>query len=201
MIAALYVEKNGVYYDMPGIDPWDLGRDARKYSGPHAVIAHPPCKRWGRYWHGSPRKPFQFRLGDDEGCFASALAAVRRWSGVLEHPADSHAWPAFGLAKPSRSGGWIQADDCGGSTCYVEQGHYGHISRKGTWLYACGVALPNLKWGKCEQRLPAYAVERYGYAKARRIGVIGAIGGKDKEKLRNATPAEFRDLLISMAAS
>ena len=58
MIAALYVEKGGCY-DMPGIDLWDIERDARLYEGPWPVVAHPPCERWGRYWHGSPRKPHQ----------------------------------------------------------------------------------------------------------------------------------------------
>ena len=199
MIAALYVEPNGAYSCLPEVDLWDEGRDARRYAGPWPVVAHPPCERWGRYWHGSPRKPHQYRLGDDKGCFAAALLAVQFWSGIIEHPADSHAWKWFGLNTPPRSGGWIDAGVWGGQTCYVEQGHYGHISRKGTWLYAHGVPLPELKWGRSEQRLPAYAVERYGYAKARRIGVMAAIGGKDKTKLRNATPPEFRDLLIEIA--
>jgi hypothetical protein len=201
MIAALYVEKNGAYFGIPGIDPWDIERDARRYSGPWPVVAHPECQRWGRFWHGSTRKPHQFKLGDDNGCFAAALASVRKWGGVLEHPADSHAWKAFNLTAPKRFAGWSRADDCSGFTCYVEQAHYGHAARKGTWLYACGVALPELNWTRAEQRLPAYAIKRYGYAKARRIGVMAAIGGKDKTKLRNATPPEFRDLLISIAKS
>jgi len=83
-------------------------------------------------------------------------------------------------------------------TCHVEQGHYGHMSRKATWLYAVGVSLPSLQWGRCEQRLHPVALERYGYEKARRIGMMAMVGGKDKTKIRNATPLEFRDVLISM---
>lgn len=49
------------------VDPWPIDRDARKYAGPHPVVAHPPCQRWGRFWHGSTRKPHQFQLGDDGG--------------------------------------------------------------------------------------------------------------------------------------
>ena len=199
MIAALFVEPDGVYAGLSGVDAWDEKADARLYAGPHPVVAHPPCQRWGRYWHGSPRNPHQYRLGDDGGCFAAALAAVRNHGGVLEHPAHSHAWERFGLEKPPAAGGWIAADAAGGWTCHVEQGHYGHISRKPSWLYAAGTERPDLRWGPSPQRLHPTAVKRYGYEKARRIGVMAMIGGKDKTKLRNATPPEFRDLLISIA--
>ena len=203
MIAALYVETGGCYADLPGVDAWDIDRDARLYAGPYPVVAHPPCQRWGRFWHGSTRKPHQFKLGDDGGCFEAALAAVRTYGGVLEHPADSRAWEAFGLARPSRSGGWIRADwpfeD--GWTCYVEQGFYGHVARKGTWLFASGCDLPELIWGVGEQRISPRALELHGYEKARRIGMMAMVGGKDKTKIRNATPIPFRDVLLSIAGS
>lgn len=201
MIAALYVETDGCYFGVPGVDPWDQARDARLYAGPHPVVAHPPCQRWGRFWHGSTRKPHQFELGDDGGCFEAALDAVRQWGGVLEHPCDSRAWGFFGLNPPQRFAGWRPAGDCRGWTCYVEQGHYGHMSRKPTWLYACRVDLPELNWSKGEQRLHPVALERYGYAKARRIGMTAMVGGKDKTRIRNATPIEFRDVLLSIARS
>lgn len=201
MIAALFVETNGCYFGLDGVEPWDVQRDARLYAGPHPVVTHPPCQRWGRFWHGSTRKPHQFKLGDDGGCFASALASVRAWGGVLEHPADSHAWSAFGLNRPSRDGGWIAADFIGGWTCYVEQGNYGHASRKPTWLYASGASVPALIWDRLPQQLHPIALERHGYAKARRIGMMAMIGGKRKTEIRNATPIPFRDLLLSIARS
>jgi hypothetical protein len=158
-IAALYVEPAGAYFGLTDIDTWDELRDARKYGGPYPVVAHPPCQRWGRFWHGSTRKPHQFTLGDDGGCFASALAAVRQFGGVLEHPADSHAWAAFSIAKPSRKGGWIRADGLPNTwTCCVYQGHYGHIAGKPTWLYAVRTKLPDLRWGKTEQRIHPVAL-------------------------------------------
>lgn len=95
MIAALFVESEGVYYGLPDIDPWPLERDARTYLGPHPVIAHPPCERWGRFWHG---------------------------------------------------------------------------------------------------------LARHGYEKARRIGIMAMVGGKNKTRVRNATPVEFRDVLIEMVS-
>jgi len=200
-IAALYVESGGCYFDQPGVDPWDVERDARAYPGPHPVVAHPPCQRWGRFWHGSTRKPHQFKMGDDSGCFDAALSAVRTWGGVLEHPADSHAWAAFGLNKPPRHAGWVPADMLGGWTCYVEQGHYGHASRKPTWLYAHSVELPELDWSRGAQRLHPRALELHGYEKARRIGMTAMAGGKDKTRIRNATPMPFRDELLAIARS
>jgi hypothetical protein len=198
-IAALYVESGGCYFSLPDVDPWDKQRDARRYEGPYPVVAHPPCQRWGRFWHGSTRNPHQFRQGDDGGCFAAALHAVRVFGGVLEHPMDSHAWRWYGLAKPPRGGGGIQADEIGGWTCCVYQGHYGHISGKPTWLYANHVELPVLIWGKTNQRIHPTALEKYGYEKARRIGVVAMVGGKNKTRKRNATPKPFRDILLAMA--
>lgn len=207
MIAALFVETDGIYADCPDIELWDKARDARRYSGPYPVIAHPPCERWGKFWHGSTRKPRQYEIGDDQGCFAAALAAVRKYGGILEHPHASHAWRAFGLNIPPRHGGWITADFEGGWTCCVEQGHYGHIARKPTWLYwhnmpstSCQASPPNkdLAWGFAPQRLHPIALARYGYAKARKIGMVAMIGGSQKKALRAATPQAFRDVLISM---
>ena len=199
MIAALYVETNGCYFGLPDVDVWPIERDARKYAGPYPVVAHPPCQRWGRFWHGSTRKPHQFKLGDDDGCFSAAFQAVNRFGGVLEHPADSHAWDVFGILKPDRCGGWIATGE--GWTCYVEQGFYGHLSRKPTWLYAAHILPPMLRWGRGPQRLHPVAVAKHGYEKARRIGMMAMVGGKDKTKIRNATPVEFRDMLLSIARS
>lgn len=147
MVAALFVASDGPYIGLPGVDAWTAERDARKYAGPWPVVAHPPCERWGRYWSGGPSAKVRRIKGDDGGCFSSALASVRTYGGVLEHPAHSYAWEHFGLIKPPMDGGWVAADFYGGWTCHVEQGHYGHRARKATWLYAVSSHLPSLKWG------------------------------------------------------
>lgn len=223
MIAALYVETDGCYFGLPHVVPWDQARDARLYAGPHPVVAHPPCQRWGRFWHGSTRKPHQYKLGDDKGCFKAALDALETFGGVIEHPCDSHAWRCFGMSRPGRHSGWwhiapptteAHLDPATRNphsrrsgewwTCYVEQGHYGHMSRKPTWLLTQGLTLsqlPTLDWSRGAQRLHPTALARYGYEKARRIGMTAMVGGKDKTKIRNATPAEFRDVLISIACT
>ena len=83
-VAALYVEADGVYAGLPGVDIWPIDRDARNYSGPYPVIAHSPCARWARgLWGGRPGRD-NFLLGDDGGCFDRALWAVQTFRGLLE---------------------------------------------------------------------------------------------------------------------
>lgn len=77
MLAALYVETNGCYFGLPGVDPWDINRDARLYQGPWPVVAHPPCERWGRFSEGSMTKKTE-KTGDDGGCFDAALASLQK---------------------------------------------------------------------------------------------------------------------------
>ena len=55
--------------------------------------------------------------------------------------------------------------------------------------------------GPCEQRLHPTAVAKHGYEKARRIGMMAMVGGKDKTRIRNATPVAFRDVLLQIARS
>lgn len=205
MVAALYVESGGTYFGLDGVDPWDEARDARQYKGPHPVVAHPPCQRWGKFWFGQPlavkMTGVRKKKGDDGGCFEAALWSVRTHGGVLEHPADSHAWDHFGLKRPPRKGGWIPADDIGGFTCCVEQGQYGHYARKPTWLYARWVELPELKWGHTEAKLDPKVVERMGLKRAKHLGEVASRGGGTDSTPRIHTPVEFRDLLISIARS
>lgn len=198
-IAALYVESKGVYSGLPDVEVWDVARDARKYDGPHPVVAHPPCARWGRYWGGAPTTWPRLKLGDDGGCFAAALKAVRTWGGILEHPEGSHAWRFFGLNIPPHDGGWIVADFEGGWTCCVEQGHYGHRSRKKTWLYAWGVEPPSLKWGRSAASVKFK--DSFRSAEHRRRAIKTGACQRLSARERAATPIPFRDLLISIARS
>jgi hypothetical protein len=205
VIAALYVETGGCYFSLPGVDPWDEARDARLYAGPHPVVAHPPCQRWGKYWAGSPtvisRTGKRLVKGDDAGCFAAALAAVRRWGGIIEHPADSYAWKHFGLNAPMHVG-WTMADWEGGWTCRVEQGAYGHLARKATWLYAAHVVLPQLKWGRSEGEFMKLENGYHSAEERARKKALHAHHGAIEllsHVARARTPEPFRDLLLSIA--
>jgi hypothetical protein len=197
-VAALFVLADGPYAGLAHVEVWDKTRDARLYPGPYPVICHSPCERWGRYWSGGPSARVRRVKGDDGGCFAAALAAVRRWGGVLEHPEASHAWRAFGLNPPPRWGGWVNADFDGGWTCCVEQGHYGHPARKATWLYAHSVALPDLLWGPCSGKLRPE--DGYHSAEERRRAVKTGVCQRLSHRQRALTPLAFRDVLLSMVS-
>lgn len=195
MIAALYVLPSGPYANLPDIDLWDESRDARLYSGPYKVVAHPPCERWGRYWSGGPSAKTKRKLGDDNGCFRRALSAVRVYGGILEHPEASHAWEAFGLERPLRSGGWTEPDKFGGRSCCVAQGHYGHRAQKLTWLYGVNIEFKDLIWGPCKgkARLDMGFHSSLERSKSTKLNLK-----RLTPKENNETPLPFRNLLLSM---
>lgn len=204
-IAALFVLVDGPYANQPGVEIWHKDRDARRYLGPHPVVAHPPCERWGRYWSGGPSAKVKRKLGDDNGCFTSALKSVRMWGGILEHPEASHAFKHHGILTPPRKGGWVSAGDGKGYVCCVEQGWYGHKARKATWLYVVGVNHPpELRWGKCpgdfvRMDLGFHSAEER--KRAVRTGACQRLSKRLSKRQRTITPPEFRNLLISIARS
>lgn len=106
------------------LDCWDATRDARLYAGPHPVVAHPPCKHWGRLRHLAKNGPHAFGQespacllcggepgrdvgrtcpdNSDRDCAPRAVEQVRAFGGVLEHPAGSKLWEACGLPTPQQ---------------------------------------------------------------------------------------------------
>jgi len=183
VIAALYVDPDGTYSGRPDVEPWGLPvRDAREYAGPWPVVAHPPCQRWGKL--GTPRPRGVDRrisgapVGQDGGCFAAALAAVRRWGGVIEHPAHSLAWVRFGMNPPTGLG-WHKAMD-GSWSGAVWQSAYGHRAPKPTWLYYVGDVPPAPLDTSTPD--PGFRIERMCKAE------------------RERSPAAFAAYLISLAA-
>ena len=194
MIAALFVQKNGIYFGLDNVDPWDAERDAMLYTGPHPVVAHPPCTRWCRL-AGLVETRWGYKKGEDGGMFAHALDCVRTYGGVLEHPAYSDAWAAYDLPVPSRYGGW-QKGFCGGWSCHVKQGRYGHRAKKATWLYAHGTDLPSLRWG-FEADNDSTALVSWCRNKTAPDDKRPRLCKKEAA----ATPLEFRDVLIAIAES
>jgi len=127
-VAALFVRSDSTYKGMPGVDAYDIERDARRWPGGSPVVAHPPCRAWGRlHYFAKPR--------DDERALGPwAVDQVREYGGVLEHPEASKLW--LYCALPSPRGG---EDVFGGWTLAITQHWFGHRADKATWLYVVGV--------------------------------------------------------------
>jgi hypothetical protein len=106
------------------------------------------------------------------------------------------------LGKRAHGGGLQKLSTASGSDAAAWGLRFGGLPEREcrkTVLLAPRVDLPALRWGQGEQRLDPKMVERHGYEYARRKGMVSMIGGKDKKAKRNATPPEFRDLLLSIA--
>jgi len=191
LVAALFVQAGGCYASLPWVDAWPESRDARQYAGSLPVVAHPPCQLWGRMapinfgrWGGEHNRP-----GNDGGCFASAVASVRKWGGVLEHPAATNAWSAHDLTAPVTMG-WQRTMD-GGWVCEVWQSAYGHRANKATWLYYYGSRPPmELRWARI------VGTHQVGYPDQR-----GKARNKPTLPKReaSATPELFRDALLALS--
>jgi len=131
-VAVLYAREDSIYKSLsPHV--YDIHRDARHYNGPFPVVAHPPCRGWGRLRHFAKPRP------DEKALAYHAVHAVRTWGGVLEHPASSSLWEACELPAPGQRDAW------GGFTYVVDQAWFGHRAPKRTWLYIVGAdSLPEV---------------------------------------------------------
>lgn len=169
-VAVLFARKRSVYFDLVP-DVYDEARDARSYSGPHPVVAHPPCRGWGRLAHLAKVGPGELELA------RFAVDAVRRFGGVLEHPAGSRLWSAAGLPSVIANG----YDQHGGWSLTVQQSWFGHRAPKWTWLYIVGVKRANIP------ALPLWVPEATG--RIERMGVAE----------RERTPVDFARWLVELA--
>lgn len=181
-VAVLYAREDSIYKSLfPHV--YDIKLDARHYNGAFPVVAHPPCRAWGRLRAFAKPRP------DEKALAYHALHAVRTWGGVLEHPAASSLWPAADLPRP----GSTDRDEFGGWSIQVPQFWWGHRAMKSTWLYIVGVdpvAIPVMPFA-------------LGHAPC----TVGLWSGRDKANCRKeislrereATPPDFARWLLDLA--
>ena len=155
-MSVLFARSDSNYYALQGTDVYDMARNALTYPGGTPVIAHPPCRAWGRLSHmASPR------LGE-RALAPWAVYQVRENGGVLEHPANSKLWRDLTLPTGK------DVDLYGGYTLAVDQFWWGHKARKKTWLYVVGVprkelpATP-LRFGRATHTIGACAKYKSAY--------------------------------------
>jgi hypothetical protein len=128
LIAVLFARQDSRYKELDGYDVYDIDRDARKFDEDYPVIAHPPCRAWGRLSHMANPRP------DEKDLAWFALRMVRKNGGVLEHPKGSKLWKEAVLPMPGEF-----PDEFGGFTILIDQYHFGHVARKWTHLYIVGI--------------------------------------------------------------
>ena len=188
MVAVLFARADSVYKTLPGVDVYDIERDARTYDGPWPVVAHPPCTRWsminGVVLSRYPHKAEEFAWGNDGGTFRFALDTVRRVGGVLEHPAGSRAWQHFGLPRRGRT-----PDEFGGWTAEIRQVDWGHRAEKRTWLYIVGAGPDDLPPMPAPRRHTAVVVRM---PECKTFEIMG-------KAEREHTPPELAHWLVELA--
>ena len=131
-VAVLFARTDSVYKSLPDVDVFDAERDARNYDGPWPVVAHPPCRAWGRLRTFANPRP------DERNLARLAVALVREFGGVMEHPAGSTLWVAQHLPVPG------DRDCFGGWTLAVPQKWFGHKAEKASWFYIVGCNLHDI---------------------------------------------------------
>jgi hypothetical protein len=189
-VAALYVDKLGPYFGRPDVDPWDKERDARLYDGPFPCVAHPPCGPWGHLAH--------LYEGEEQELGLRAVQQVRRFGGVLEHPARSMLWAAAGLPAPGDFP-WI---DPNGYSIEVEQVSWGHVARKRTWLYCVGVPFDLVRATIRRGGKPTHWASGGRRHDRKGSGGFAPDGIKIcSAQQRRRTPPEFADWLVMLARS
>lgn len=181
MVAALFVRSDSIYKTLPDVDAWDAERDARNWPGGVPCVAHPPCRAWGRL-----RQFCKAPLGERELAI-DAVAHVRRYGGVLEHPAESSLWAHCALPRPGRC-----QDNYGGWSLELDQFHFGHRAEKRTWLYVVGCKPDDLPPIPLREGKPTHCVRP-----TKAYPRLPSITKSEREH----TPKAFAEWLIAVARS
>ena len=179
-VAVLFARKNSIYKSIPGTDVYDIERDARTYSRHFPIVAHPPCRSWGRC------RGLANIIPEEKALALFAVAQVRKGGGVLEHPESSTLWREMNLPLGR------QRDEFGGWTLSINQSWFGHKARKKTWLYIVGVepgAIPDYP-------ITFDAIEyTVGSSKARKYNAKKELSQAGREY----TPEQLANWLVKLA--
>jgi hypothetical protein len=177
MISVLFAARDSVYKTLPDLDVWDEDRDALKWPGGNRGIFHPPCRLWSRWMRQFSTAPIE----EKEYAFWS-VDQVRRWGGVLEHPACSLLWDEAKLPKPGRG-------DKHGFSIALYQQWFGHKAQKATWLYICGVrSLPQIPFVLGEPIAHTHWSQMVKHKDMQRLS----------HRERHGTPIEFAKWLVAV---
>ncbi|GAH89053.1 unnamed protein product, partial [marine sediment metagenome] len=134
-IAILCAQRKSVYSHFTGlkqnshsfdVEIYDKKRDARNFPGGMAVIAHPPCRLWGKLKHFVEIQPL-LRIEEKEIGKFCAKAVIEN-GGILEQPFDSFLFEEMKLPPGGMENNL-------GFTLEIPQRMFGHYMIKNTWLF------------------------------------------------------------------
>lgn len=182
-VAVLFARSDSHYKALPGTDVFDIERDARTWAGGAPVVAHPPCRAWGKLRYFAKPRP------DEKDLAIFAIDQVRKFGGVLEHPVGSSLWPVAGLPKVG------ETDRHGGWTLPIWQSWFGHRADKATLLYVVGCDRSNVP------QMPLMlgnATHTVSPATGRRKGTPGYRPSIRKDE-REHTPPDLCNWLVELA--
>jgi hypothetical protein len=174
-ISVLFTENGSIYYDL-GLDCWDINRDAMLYDRNNTIIAHPPCRLFGRLFKFSTAPGCERLLG------VFSVLMAQKYGGIVEQPAGSKLWKLCNISRSTKP------DKYGGYVINVQQNWFGYACKKSTDLYIVGCPLKKLP----EIPLNFNAIE-YGINKTK-------FGLKEySKKARSTTTYDFAKWLVEVA--
>ncbi len=181
-VAILFARRDSIYKTLPDCDVWDEDRDARNWPGGCVVVAHPPCRAWGRLKHMAKPAPHEKDLA------LLSINLVRQFGGVVEHPSDSELWRELGL-----SDGW---EDAWGFCWPLSQKWFGHRAEKRTRVYIAGCARGDLPPFPITLGKAPMVV---GTSGRRNNGTRSKLNPEIPKSEREHTPIEFAKWLVEVA--
>ncbi len=177
-VAVLFARSDSIYKSMSVCDVFDMERDALTFYGGKPVVAHPPCRAWGRL-----RKFARPRFGEKDLALFAVDSVINN-GGVLEHPAASSLFRYAGLPGPGQR-------NKKGFTIQVSQHWFGHKAEKSTWLFISGIEPREVRPAPLVFAEPEYVIAQNTKSVKRKKEVSKA----DRER----TPPQFADFLIDIA--
>lgn len=177
-IPVLFTAHNSLYNDNDIFDCYDVERDAFSYTGRSPLIAHPPCRLFSRL------RKFSTAAIKEKQCAFFALARIRRFGGILEHPRSSTLWQDGNFNLDG------SVDEYGGFLRSVNLSWFGFPAQKKTMLYFVGIQPGSL---------PSFPMSLNAITH-----VISSSGNTEKKELsalyRSQTPQLMIDYFLEVMA-
>jgi hypothetical protein len=146
-IPVLFTMPDSIYKSLPGTDVYDIERNALTWNGGSPAVMHPPCRAWSRLRSFSKHREYEKWLA------VWAVRKLRKYGGVLEHPAGSALFSFMRLPSPG------SIDRYGGFVFPVDQYWFGHRAKKPTWLYIVGCTPKDLPVFDLVMGVPDFVVQ------------------------------------------